>query len=162
MYRPTDFRQSSMPVVLRSQRQYINAREPLPKSLIMSKRRFQRTASSCVQNRSMPKSSRESSYVHCIFSDSQDFPAVLTAFIHSSSPMLCNPAFTISQTSFGLVAPKSLPSIAVRYATPARTRTASPSKTITSQRRVAWSRFKHPVKRLEKISRRYASGCGAI
>ena len=83
-----------------------------------------------------------------------DFPAVLTAFIHSSSPRLSNPCLTISYTCLSLSAPKSLPSMAVRYATPARTRTASPSKTITSHSLVALSKLRDSVKRDVKTSLR--------
>jgi hypothetical protein len=91
-----------------------------------------------------------------------DFPAPLTSAIHFSSLTSFNPPSTTLQTSFALPAPKSFPSIAVRYATPARTRTASPSKTMTSHSLVALSRLRYPVKREANMSRRYASVRGLI
>lgn len=81
-----------------------------------------------------------------------DFPASLTAFIHCSSPRLSKPPRTISYTCLALSAPKSLPSKVVRYATPARTSSASPSKTITSQSLVALSKLRDSVKREVKMS----------
>jgi hypothetical protein len=91
-----------------------------------------------------------------------DFPAPLTSAIHFSSLTSFNPPSTTLQRSFALPAPKSFPSIAVRYATPARTRTASPSKTMTSHSRVALSRLRYPVKSEANMSRRYASVRGLM
>jgi hypothetical protein len=84
-----------------------------------------------------------------------DFPALLTSLIQSSSPTQeSKPPWTTRQISCALCAPRSFPSRELRYATPARTSSASPSKTRTSQRRVALSSERQPVNMLWKRSRR--------